>query len=77
MGDGGDVFDHRHFQAHRLQGADRGLTALAGALDKDLNSLQAMLHSGAGGGLRRGLSVDFLLPRKPRPPEEAQEMALP
>ena len=55
MGDGRDVLDHGHFQAHGLQRPDRGLTALAGALDEDLDGLQAMLHSGAGGRLSRGL----------------------
>ena len=51
VGDGGDVLDHRHLQAHGLQCADGSLTALAGALDKDLHGLQAMLHSGLGSRL--------------------------
>ena len=62
MGDGGDVLDHRHFQTHRLQGADGGLTALTGALHEDLDGLQTMLHRSLGrslscalGGEGRGL----------------------
>ena len=51
MGDGSDVLDHGHFQAHGLQGADGGLTTLARTLHEDLNGLQAMLHGGLGGGL--------------------------
>ncbi len=39
-----------------------------------------MLHRSLGSGLSGALcgeGVDFLLPRKPRPPEEAQDRALP
>ena len=52
-----------------------------GPLTIDLDGLQTVLHGGLGGRLGCGLSREggglFLLPRKPMPPAEAQEMALP
>ena len=60
--DGRDVLDHRDLQADSLQGADRSFTTLAGALNKDLDRLETMLHrsgssrfSGALSGERSGL----------------------
>ena len=58
MGDGGHVFDHRDFQSGGLQGTDCGFTAGTGALNVNLNGLQAMLHSGLGSGLSSRLSSE-------------------
>src|SRR5439155_4914820 len=52
--DGRDVGDGGHLQACGLQGADRLLTAGAGALDEDLYVAHAVLH-GALRGAFRGL----------------------
>src|SRR5205823_3085411 len=62
--DGRDVGDGSHLQACGLQGADRLLTAGAGALDEDLDVAHAVLH-GALGGAFRGLrgGVGRALPR--------------
>ena len=80
MRNGGYVLDHRYFKTCGLQSADRSFSARAGALDEYFDGLQTMLHSGLCGSLSCGLScegVDFLLPRKPMPPADAQEIALP
>src|ERR1700730_16792843 len=42
--DGRDVGDRRDLQAGGLQAADCGLAAGAGALDEDLDGLEAVLH---------------------------------
>ena len=55
MRDGGDVLDHRDFETGGLQRADSGFTTRAGALDEDLDGLQAMLHGCLCGSLGRGL----------------------
>lgn len=80
MRDGRDVLNHRDLQADSLQGADRSFTTLAGALNKDLDRLETMLHrsgssrfSGALSGERSGL----LAAAEAEAPEEAQERALP
>ena len=41
MRNGSHVLNHNDFQAGSLQGADRSLASLAGALNIDLNGLQA------------------------------------
>ena len=53
--DGRDVLDHGDLQAHSLQGADGSFTTLAGALDKDLDGLETMLHSGGSSRLSGAL----------------------
>ena len=58
MRNGSHVLDHNDFQAGGLQGADRSLTSLAGALHIDLNGLQAMLHRSLGSSLSRGLGSE-------------------
>ena len=77
----GHVFDHADLEPCGLQRADRGLTACAGSLYKDLDGLHAVFHSnlscGFRGGLRRERSGLFLEPLKPSSPALAQETALP
>ena len=58
MGDGSHVLNHNDFQTCGLQSPDGGLTSLAGALDVDLNGLQAVLLSSVGSGLGCGLSCE-------------------
>src|SRR5690606_23759806 len=48
---GGDVLDRADLEAGRLERADRGLTARAGALDEDVDLLHAVLLRTARGGL--------------------------
>ena len=55
MRNGGDVLNHNNFQASGLEGADSGLTTLTGALDVDLNGLQAVLLGSIGGSLSSAL----------------------
>ena len=55
MGNRGNVFDHGNLKTCGLQRADSRLTTLAGALDKDLNALHAMLHRSLGGCLSSAL----------------------
>ena len=43
MRNGGDVLDHYDFQTSGLQRTDGCFTSLAGALNIDLNGLQAIL----------------------------------
>ena len=56
MRNGCNVFDHVDFQTRGLQAADGGLTPGTGALDIDLDSLEAKLHGGLCGGLSSHLS---------------------
>lgn len=80
MRDGRDILNHRYFKTCCLQSTDGCLAAAARSLNKNLDGFQAMLHGGFGRGLCCGLrreGVDFLLPRKPIPPADAQESALP
>ena len=56
MGDGSHVLDQGDFQAGSLQRTDSGLTASAGALDVNFNSLHAMLDCNLGCGLSSRLS---------------------
>ena len=58
MRNGSHVLDHHDFQTSGLQGADSGLTTLTGALNIDLNGLQAVLLSSSGSGLGCGLSCE-------------------
>src|SRR6185437_5916038 len=48
----GDVLDARDLEPGGLQRTDRGLAAGAGALDVDLDFLEALLETLAGGGVR-------------------------
>src|SRR5919107_2321933 len=48
---GRDVADRADLEAGRGQGADRGLTTGARALDEDVDLAHAVLHRAAGGGL--------------------------
>ena len=43
-----NVLDHGDLETHSLQGADGRFTTLTGTLDKDLDGLETMLHSGGG-----------------------------
>src|SRR5258708_23766912 len=52
VGDGRDVGDGGDLEARRLQAADGRLATGAGALDEDLDGLQAVLHRLARGVLR-------------------------
>src|SRR5699024_6207945 len=52
VGLGRDIGDRAHLQAGGLERADRGLTTRAGALDKDIDLLHAVLLCLAGGVLR-------------------------
>ena len=58
MRNGGDVLDHNNFQASGLEGADSSLTTLTGALDVDLNGLQAIFLSSVCSGLSCSLSCE-------------------
>src|ERR1700758_2102445 len=51
----GYVLDAGHLETGRLQGADRRLTTGAGALDEDLDLLQAVLDALASRGVGRHL----------------------
>src|SRR3954452_1222956 len=55
VGLGSDVAHARDLEAGGLEGADRGLPAGAGALDEDLDLLQAVLDALARGGVGRDL----------------------
>ena len=55
MRNGSDVLNHNNFQTGSLQGADRSLTSLTGALNINNNSLHTVLHRGLGSGLSRHL----------------------
>ena len=58
MGDGSHVLDQGDFQAGSLQRTDSGLTASAGALDVNFNSLHAVLDRSLSCGLGSGLSCE-------------------
>ena len=77
MGDGRDVLDHGDLEAGGLQGADGRFAPGAGALDIDLDSLEAILLGMGGGGLGGRLRGERRGLRKPSPPAEAQDRALP
>ena len=62
MRNGSHVLDHNDFQASGLEGADSGLTALTGALDIDLNGLQAILLGSIGGSLSSALCSEGVWP---------------
>src|SRR3954452_12965246 len=51
VGLGRDVLDARDLEAGGLEGADGRLAPGTGALDGDLDFLQALLHALAGGGV--------------------------
>src|SRR3712207_1893611 len=51
VGGGCDVLDRADLEADRAQGADRGLTARARALDEDVDLLHAVVHRPAAGRL--------------------------
>src|SRR5207302_4705888 len=56
MGLRSHVLDAQDLEPGGLEGADRGLTARAGALHEDLDLLQAVLHALAGARVGRDLS---------------------
>ena len=76
MRNGSHVLDHHDFQTSGLQGADSGLTTLTGALNIDLNGLQAVLLSSSGSGLGCGLKSVEVYVKGPGQGREAAIRAL-
>lgn len=80
MRDRGYVGDAGDLVAASIQSANGGLAARARALDVDVQVLQTVFQGSLAGTLGRYLGSErgaLREPRKPEPPEVAQDSALP
>lgn len=80
MRNGGNILNQGYIQTGGLKCADGSFTAGAGAFNENFHRLHTMLHSSLSSNLGSSLcskGVDFLEPRKPISPADAQETALP